>query len=678
MPQGTGSAPLLIGSTLPIGTRLGEFEITGTVGEGGFGIVYVAHDHSLGRQVALKEYMPAALAVRTGAVTVSVRSARHADTFDAGLKSFINEARLLAQFDHPSLVKVYRFWVANGTAYMVMPLYEGITLKKALGRMDGPPDENWLKDLLRPLLDALAQIHGEQCFHRDIAPDNILILGDGRPVLLDFGAARRVIGDMTQALTVILKPGYAPIEQYAEIPDLKQGAWTDLYAVAAVVYFAVTGKPPVASVSRVVSDTLLPLNQVAFGRYSEQFLRAVDRALSVRPEQRPQNVAAMRALLGLSNRRQRPRAQVPGVLPDAKPNDTPTVTRSAATTVNPSVLSPPPRPPENVAPAPRRRSFPIYAIGVVLVVAVAGGAAFFVARHDSRPDAAQAPIPQSGKILRQPEGPIVAGKNEKGPVTGVEPPPVSTTQLGPTPRKPFTADLMLDEILVGRNRDHTVTATAEKSEVHIDRDALHFAITSSKAGYIYLIEINPDRSRFRLLFPNALDSNNHVVPGKAVMLPRSNWSLKATGSAGVSRFVAMVSDEQRDFADLQPMRDGIYNRFPLDVGAELYMRSPGPQSLFSGQKICAAGRACSDSYGAAGFSVTAIAGLPEAGEAAPPKAIDAARTSPGRAAIPATSNFSPKMEKDKRDNRCSDILQRASLGESLTGEEQAILKEKCR
>jgi hypothetical protein len=289
-----------MGSGLPIGTRLGEFEITSMVGEGGFGIVYLAHDHSLGRRVALKEYMPSALAARTVQSQVAVKSPRHAETFQAGLKSFINEARLLAQFDHASLVKVYRFWEGNGTAYMVMPFYEGKNLRDTLRSLGRVPDEAWLLGLLAPLTEALAVIHAEQCFHRDIAPDNVMMLaGSGRPLLLDFGAARRVIGDMTQALTVILKPGYAPVEQYAEIPGMKQGAWTDLYALAAVVYFAIVGKTPPPSVGRMLNDTFVPLAQSAAGRYSDRFLRAIDRALTVRPELRTQSVQELRLDLGL-------------------------------------------------------------------------------------------------------------------------------------------------------------------------------------------------------------------------------------------------------------------------------------------------------------------------------------------------------------------------------------------
>ena len=294
-------------NALPEGTKIDEFEIIDLIGIGGFGIVYLANDHSLGRLVALKEYMPSSLAARIEGLTVAVKSSRLAETFAIGLRSFVNEARMLAQFDHRSLVKVYRFWEGNGTAYMVMPFYEGVTLKQSLQKMPGPPDEAWLRGVIDPLLEALEVLHHANCFHRDIAPDNILLLTDGRPLLLDFGAARRVISDRTQALTVILKPGYAPLEQYAEVPHVKQGAWTDLYALAAVVYNAITGRPPMPSVGRSINDTMVPLVKATAGRYSDSFLYAIDRALAVKPEDRPQSVSEFRAILGLSQ------------VPDAKP-----------------------------------------------------------------------------------------------------------------------------------------------------------------------------------------------------------------------------------------------------------------------------------------------------------------------------------------------------------------------
>ena len=286
-------------NVLPIGTRLGEFEIMDLIGEGGFGIVYLAYDHSLDRHVALKEYMPSGLATRTTKMAVTVKSQHKADTFTAGLKSFVNEARLLAQFDSPSLVKVHRFWEGNGTAYMVMPYYQGITLKQALKERRIKPTEQWIRQLLADLFGAIETIHRAQCFHRDIAPDNILLLEEGHPLLLDFGAARRVIGDLTQCLTVILKPGFAPIEQYADIAGLRQGAWTDIYALAAVVYYLITSKAPPPAVARIVHDEMLPAREAGKGRYSAAFLAVLDKALAVKPEQRYQSIAELRHALGL-------------------------------------------------------------------------------------------------------------------------------------------------------------------------------------------------------------------------------------------------------------------------------------------------------------------------------------------------------------------------------------------
>ncbi len=286
---------------LPVGTRISDFEITKLIGVGGFGIVYLARDHSLDRYVALKEYMPASVASRGKEFSVSVRSERHADVFAAGLRSFINEAHLLAHFDHPSLVKVHRFWETGSTAFMVMPYYEGPTLKQALREMDSPPSEAWLKSLLSPLLDALQLLHRENCFHRDISPDNIILMKSGQPVLLDFGAARRVIGGMTKNLTVIVKSGYAPIEQYSDDLDTPQGAWTDIYAVGALAYFAIMGKAPSPSISRVIKDPVVPLEEAAAGRYKPGFLLAIDRALQVNPKHRPQSAQELLQLLGWSD-----------------------------------------------------------------------------------------------------------------------------------------------------------------------------------------------------------------------------------------------------------------------------------------------------------------------------------------------------------------------------------------
>ncbi|MDI1260745.1 serine/threonine-protein kinase [Aquabacterium sp.] len=321
--------PVAEHDALPTGTRLGEFEIERVLGVGGFGIVYLALDHALQRQVAIKEYMPVALAARGQGLGVSLRAASHAETFALGLRSFINEARLLARFDHPALVKVYRFWEEHGTAYMVMPYYRGQTVQNARREMTVPPDETWLRQVIEPVLGALDCLHREQVFHRDIAPDNILLLedveeGEGpRPVLLDLGAARHVIGDHTQSLTAILKPSFAPIEQYAETVQLRQGAWTDLYALAAVVHFCITGRPPTPASARAVHDDLPGLTQMSEGlasgfdrHYSSSFVNAIDHALAVRPQDRPDSVAAWRQeLSGIVNVGQQGMTQGDGWVP---------------------------------------------------------------------------------------------------------------------------------------------------------------------------------------------------------------------------------------------------------------------------------------------------------------------------------------------------------------------------
>ncbi|KWE57289.1 serine/threonine protein kinase [Burkholderia ubonensis] len=287
---------------LPLGHRLGELQLDEVLGIGGFGIVYRAFDRTLRRAVAIKEYMPSMLATRGGDYTVSLRSERFAPAFDAGRGAFLNEARLLAQFDHPGLVKVLHFWESHGTAYMVMPFYEGRTLKQLL---DGgvQMSETQLRDVVAALLGALDTLHRAQCFHRDVALDNVLIRPDGSAILLDFGAARKQIGDLVDDGAMMIKPGYAPIEQYTDDPAFSQGPWTDLYALGAVMHAMITGELPPAAVVRSIKDTYRPLatrELPARERYSPGFLAAVDHALQLRIADRPESVAAFAAELGLS------------------------------------------------------------------------------------------------------------------------------------------------------------------------------------------------------------------------------------------------------------------------------------------------------------------------------------------------------------------------------------------
>lgn len=290
---------------LPAGTRLAGYQIIETLGRGGFGIVYLALDTSLQRQVAIKEYFPAELALRCADGQVWVKPGADATAYSSGMKAFLSEAKMLARFDHPSLARVHTFWEENRSAYMVMPYYEGRTLAAVLAEMGAPPDEAWLRALLEPLLSALGTLHNAQCLHLDISPDNIIVLGDGRPVLLDFGVASRLAFDKTMPLTALLNPAYAPIEQYSESANLQQGPWSDLYALAGVLHFAIAGVPPARATVRAVDDPQRPLAETVAKRaqqfpglsYSPSFLAAIDQALAFRPRERPHGVAEFQLLL---------------------------------------------------------------------------------------------------------------------------------------------------------------------------------------------------------------------------------------------------------------------------------------------------------------------------------------------------------------------------------------------
>lgn len=543
---------------LPVGTRLGEFEIVGLLGVGGFGIVYRAHDCSLGRDVALKEYMPSALASRSQ-VDVHVNSARHADMFQAGLRSFVNEARMLAHFDHPALVKVYRFWEANGTAYMVMPCYQGVTLKDAMKARTGAPEEAWLRQLMAQLLDALALIHAQQCFHRDIAPDNILMLDDARPLLLDFGAARRAIEGMTQAFTVILKQGYAPLEQYAEVPGMRQGAWTDLYALAAVVHYAIDGRPPPPAVGRIIADPYVPLAQRYGDRYSATFLAAIDAALAVKAEQRPQDVAGMRALLGLHD------------------------SASGAQRSQASVLQTAPLPPAVAAPvAPPRSRAAVYA-GIAVFVTAAAGLGYWTVGSDK-------PL-----VVSIPTAPL---------------PPAKPAQP-PTPVAAFEPVAALDAIVAGASAERRAVVEVEKAQVRIGHDSLKLSVRASHAGYVYLYMVGSDRNNFWLLFPNAIDQDNAIGAGQTIQLPgtetgKGRWRLEAGGPAGTDHLVVMVSDAPRRFERAGLTSSELFSEFPIARATQLQRTHTGKAPLFAGEPDCT-GTACSHAYAATAFAIEEVA-----------------------------------------------------------------------
>jgi WD40 repeat protein/serine/threonine protein kinase len=279
---------------LPSGTELvGDYRIERVLGAGGFGVTYLADEIALARMVTIKEYFPSDIAARDGGIDAAPRSQDCAGDYRWGLDRFIEEAQTLAKFDHRNIVRVYRYFRANNTGYMVLHFEEGQSLKGWLKGLGRAPRQKELDVIIGPLLDALELIHKSDFLHRDIAPDNIIIRKSGDPVLIDFGSARGEIASHTKTVSALVKPGYSPYEQYAET-SRQQGPWSDIYALAGTLYHAITGKRPPDAPSRMVKDELVSAREAALSSYRAGFLKAIDRALSLNVEARPQSIAAWR------------------------------------------------------------------------------------------------------------------------------------------------------------------------------------------------------------------------------------------------------------------------------------------------------------------------------------------------------------------------------------------------
>ena len=269
------------------------YRIERILGQGGFGITYLAYDTNLDQQVAIKEYLPIELAVREGDHSVHPVSENHGENFRWGLTRFIEEARTLAKFDHPNIVRVLSVFEQNNTAYMPMRYENGSSLQELLPRR-GTLEEGQLMKILLPVLAGLRLVHEAGFVHRDIKPANIFIRDDGSPVLLDFGSARQSLGAETKTLTSLVSPGYAPFEQYYSKSD-RQGPWTDLYGLGATMYRAVAGVPPMDAVDRSEGllknavDPIVPVSEIGAGRYSRRFLDAIDQAIRFDEKARPQS-----------------------------------------------------------------------------------------------------------------------------------------------------------------------------------------------------------------------------------------------------------------------------------------------------------------------------------------------------------------------------------------------------
>ena len=293
-------------NALRVGYHLAEYTIESVLGHGGFGITYLARDTTLGALVAIKEYLPHEIANRDDKTAVLPQPTRDAvRDYHSGLKNFVKEARALARFKHPNIVRVLRFLEANGTAYMVMEYEEGQSLADYLKREGPKLDELTLLKVFIPILNGLHAVHEAEMLHLDIKPENIYLRKDGSPMLIDFGSARQGSMHMQK---VALTHGYAPMEQY---PDKgAPGPWTDVYAVGASMYRCVTGKKPDDALERYQAilkyqvDPLMPAVKTR-NNYRRQVLECIDWAMQVYPRDRPQSARELQdALMGKNRSRQ--------------------------------------------------------------------------------------------------------------------------------------------------------------------------------------------------------------------------------------------------------------------------------------------------------------------------------------------------------------------------------------
>jgi len=651
------------GNALPPGTQLGGFTILDLIGEGGFGIVYRAWDARLERIVAVKEYFPGTLAARASAGHMTVRSTRLEDTLAAGLECFIKEARLLAKFNHPSLVNVFTYWEENGTAYMAMPFYEGLTLRDTLRELPEPPSQAWLLSLLGPVLEALGVLHDAGCCHRDIAPDNIVLLADsGRPVLLDFGAARRLINDMGQTPTVIYKPGFAPVEQFDTVTSMQQGPWTDLYALAAVVHWAIRGTTPPNPVGRMMRDDHVPLARTSAGRYSERFLRAIDHALAVRPGDRPQSVEAFAAELGLSLDAQRAHGQTvdlraglpvfeaarrrdesaraglfargPGFAGTMRPRVAVMASIAVAVATLAGALawhawSPVKKADQTVGAGSEsarqagadvasmasaegagriENDGSVEASGYGASAAGPDRASGALAASNASRTAAAAGVGTSGTAawpVQSSQSLQPAQPTRQATAEPASPPPGPFASGGSSASPVLSRYSAADElarIVTLADPSISVTAAPLQSPVKSGQD-LQFEVRSAQAGYLYIFSVDPSGA-YQLLFPNRHHPDNRVAAGETLRLPHQDWQMEADDTPGRVRFLALVSLGPRSFSRAGLRQGNVFSAFSKDAQRRAAALRTPDYSPFAGQTSCTSGaRTCAGAFGAATFGI---------------------------------------------------------------------------
>jgi serine/threonine protein kinase len=279
---------------LPEGHQLQNYRILRVLASGGFSFVYLAHDEN-DTPVAIKEYLPASLALRTGDAIEPKVPEEQAAAFRYGMKCFFEEGKALASLGHPNVVRVLNFFRANETVYLVMRYERGRTLQEHIQARRGALRESWIRSTFAALLMGLREVHTNKLLHLDIKPGNVYLRSDGTPLLIDFGAARQMLQGEAPSLPPMFTPGFASPEHHMD--RAKLGPWSDIYSVGATIYACVTASAPPSAEERLEKDRMVPARKIGAGRYTSELLDTVDWCMRLEHLERPQSGFALQKVL---------------------------------------------------------------------------------------------------------------------------------------------------------------------------------------------------------------------------------------------------------------------------------------------------------------------------------------------------------------------------------------------
>jgi tRNA A-37 threonylcarbamoyl transferase component Bud32 len=528
---------------------LGRYEIRGVLGAGAMAVVYDGWDPIIGRRAAIK--------------TIRREELDGAEAEEL-VERFKREAQAAGRLSHPNIVSVYEYGEYRGIAYIAMEFITGSELKTYFDRNERFPIPEVAR-IMTQLLSALDVAHRNGVVHRDIKPGNIYLLEDGTVKVADFGIARVESSNLTQAGMALGTPPYMSPEQF--MGHTLDGR-SDLFSAGVILYQFLTGERPftgtqASTIMHKILQVEPPPPSVLNVQVPHAFDAVLRKALAKRPDDR---YATAREFSDALNAAVAGRATEPP--PIAMPDGDVERTRVA------KAAAPVP------APAARSKGA-VIGIGVAAVVGLAAlGLGVWLSK--------QLPARSS------PPAAVAA----KEPVVPVAP----VAMAAPKPFDPVNA---LERVFDARDRDHLVNVVPDKPRVRIGKDRLRFRVASGKPGYVYVLMVGTDKANFNLLFPNAVDGENRIAAGEELELPRPGWAMTAGGPKGADHFVAIVSENPRDFTSAGLRKVDPFGEFPLDIAAGLAARA-GNAPLFAGTPACKTPGPCPARYGAAIFSVEEV------------------------------------------------------------------------